>query len=204
VKRLPNILIFALVPFLAVAIACTRLPKPQDKREELKSIPGAADYPEGYSDHPDLILQAKEKLERHDIAGAEELYKKVVALEPENAPGYVGLASCRLLQNDLDGAENNYRQALVLDQSSTMAAIGLGTVAYTRGKYQEAAEYYLKALNIDERNADAHWGAGLALDAAGKGKEAAGHYRRFVELAPDSGQAGLARERIAQLEAAGK
>jgi len=199
-RRFLHLLTYCLVCFLVATQACTWLPNSEHKREELKSIPGAAAYNESYSGQSDLLFQAKEKLERQDIAGAEELYKKVVALEPENAPGYIGWASCRLLQGDLDGAERYYHQALKVDQSSTMATIGLGSVAFTRRKYKESVEYYLKALRIDVDNADAHWGAGLAFDAEGKKKEAKEHYQRFIELAPDSGQAGLARERIIKIE----
>jgi Flp pilus assembly protein TadD len=186
--------------FLISVAACQPSPVADSNRKEFESLPGAVGYVEGHSDYPELLSEAVERLEKNDIAGAEELYRKLISLEPQNALGYVGLASCRDLQKDLDGAEKYYRQALELDGRSTMAAIGLGSVAIERGRYEEAEKFYLQALSVDQANADAHWGAALACDSEGKVKEAIEHYRKFLELAPNSAQAPAARSRLVGLE----
>lgn len=179
--------------------ACQTTPVVNPTREEIDSVPGAVSYSESYSGQGELLIEARNKFARQDFAGAEKIYREIISLEPENAPGYIGLASCRLLQKDYDEAEQNYRRALELDERSTMATLGLGAVAVFRNRYEEAANFYQQTLRIDPSNADAHWGAGLAYDRAGKIKEAREHYQRFLQLAPDAGQASQARENLANL-----
>ena len=177
--------------------ACQTSPVADSNRKEFEALPGAVGYVEGRSDHPELLQEAVERMEKKDIAGAEEIYRKLISLEPQNVPGYIGLASCRALQKDLDEAEKYYHKALELDERSTMAAIGLGTVALERGKYEEAEKFYLQALSVDQANADAHWGAALAYDAAGQERKAREHYQKFLQLAPNSAQAPAARGKLA-------
>jgi tetratricopeptide (TPR) repeat protein len=193
-----SLLVVSLVCIIGVA-GCRRAAVADGRRQEIESIPGATAYSEGDSGQPALLLEAKEKLGRQDLAGAEEIYRRITVLEPRNVPGYIGLGSCRFLQGDLEGAGRHYRRALELDERSTMAAIGLGSVAARNGNYEEAEGFYLRALSIDQTNADAHWGAALACEASGKLREAKEHYRRFLQLAPDSGQAPSARAKLAEL-----
>ncbi|HYG81508.1 MAG TPA: tetratricopeptide repeat protein [Pyrinomonadaceae bacterium] len=179
--------------------ACQTGPVANSGRQEIESVPGAVSYSESFSGQGDLLIEARNRLAKRDFAGAEKIYREVISLEPGNAPGYIGLASCRVLQNDFDAAEQNYRRALELDKKSTMAVLGLGTVATYRGRYEEAAKFYRQALEIDPSNADAHWGAALAYDQAGNEKEAREHYQKFLQLAPNSGQAPQARLNLARL-----
>lgn len=184
------------------AVGCRSSSVADVRRQEIESLPGTTVYSESYSGQHARLLEAKHKLGQQDFAGAEEVYRTIITLEPQNAPGYVGLASCRFLQGDLEGAARHYQRALELDERSTMAAIGLGSVAARKEKYEEAERFYLRALSIDRTNADAHWGAALVCEASGKDREAKEHYQKFLQLAPDSGQAPSARAKLAELGSA--
>ena len=182
-------------------VGCRRASVTDARRQEIESLPGTTVYSESHSGQPALLLEAKRRLEQQDFTGAEEVYRRITILEPQHAPGHIGLASCRFLQGDLKGAARHYQRALELDGRSTMAAIGLGSVAARSEKYEEAERFYLQALSIDETNADAHWGVALVYESSGKAHEAKEHYQKFLQLAPDSRQAPTARARLAALGA---
>jgi len=166
-------------------------------RQELQNVPGAAVTREGMSQHPDLFDEALRLMERRNFVGAESVYREVLAHEPNSAQAYIGLGTTRFQQKDLDGAQRNVRRALDLDPESSGAALGLGSVAYRQAQYAAAVKYYKKALAVKGTTAaDAHWGLGLAYDAMGKTAEARKHYNEFLRLAPDSGQAPVARTRL--------
>ena len=165
-------------------------------RQELPKVPGAAVSREGVSAHTDLFNEALALMGRRNFVGAESVYREVLVHEPQSAPAYIGLGTSRFQQKDLEGAQKHYRRALELDPNSSAAALGLGSVAYQQRQYAQAVKYYRKALATNTADADAHWGLGLAYDALGKTAEARSHYNAFLRLAPDAGQATVARTRL--------
>jgi tetratricopeptide (TPR) repeat protein len=171
------------------------------ERQELAAVPGAAVSREGVTGQAQLFSEALALLGRRNFVGAESVYREVLVHEPSSVPAYVGIGTARFQQNDLAGAQKHYARALELDGTSTAAALGLGSVAYSRRRYTVAEKYYRQALAARGSEADAHWGLGLALDARGARAQAVEHYAAYVRLAPSSAQAGLARSRIAVLEA---
>jgi tetratricopeptide (TPR) repeat protein len=172
-------------------------------REELARVPGAAVAREGVSSQTELFDEALRLLGRRNFVGAESVYREVLQHEPRSAPAYLGLGTTRFHQNDLAGAEKHYQRALDLDPASAGAALGLGSVAYSQRRYSSAVQYYRRALETKTADADAHWGLGLAYDALGRRADARTHYAEFLRLAPSSGQAGVARSRLAELKPAG-
>jgi tetratricopeptide (TPR) repeat protein len=178
----------------------TRTPAPSD-RQELAAVPGAAVSREGVTNQAQLFNEALALLGRRNFVGAESIYREVLVHEPSSAPAYVGIGTVRFQQNDLPGAQKHYARALELDTTSSAAALGLGSVAYSQRRYALAERYYRRALAATGSEADAHWGLGLTHDASGARRKAIEHYAAYVRLAPQSAQAGIARSRIAILDA---
>ena len=169
-------------------------------RSEIASQPGAVSYPEGTTTVPELFDEARSLVENGKRSDAEAVYRKIVELEPNNAPGYIGLASCRVSQGDLEKAEKHYRRALSIDPDSSMAMLGLGSVAYSRSEHSAALDFYRKALATYPDLPDAHWGLAITYDAMGDSTNAALHYDKFLKLAPQSNLAKTARDRLKETQ----
>ena len=77
----------------------TTNPQVQD-REEIAAVPGAVVSREVTTTVPELYQEAKALLEKGEIAQAERVYRRIIAAEPKNAGGYVGLGTCLITQWD--------------------------------------------------------------------------------------------------------
>jgi tetratricopeptide (TPR) repeat protein len=197
---------FAHSPFTIGLIITVLLPScglldVQTARREVESLPGAVLLPEESTSLPGMFELALGHLSRHDFEQAEEVYREIIAVEPEKPAGYVGLGSSLLYQDRLQEAGQAYERALSLSPDSILARIGLGSVALMRDDYATAERFYAQALEIDRNLADAHWGMALALDRLGRGQEALLHLVRFLALAPDSQLAEDARNLMTEIRA---
>ncbi len=170
-------------------------------RVEYPSQPGAVSYDEGSSNFPEMYREAAELTDQGKSNEAEEVYRKIIELEPNSALGYIGLGSCRFEQHDLKGAEENYRRAAALDPKSSMATLGLGSVCRRRNEFQAAIEFYTRALALAPGLPDAHWGLAITYDDIGNRQQAGYHFREFWKLAPDSLLAPRAKSKLVKYEA---
>jgi Flp pilus assembly protein TadD len=148
-----------------------------------------------------LYQEAKALLEKGEIAQAERVYRRIIAAEPKNAGGYVGLGTCLITQGDLAEAERAYNRALEFEPNSGMAITGLGSVAYRQGDFKLAVSFYQRVLASGAYLAEAHWGLALAYDALNDSEQALHHYESFLERAPNSNLAGQARANMEKLRA---
>ncbi|MGE3315998.1 MAG: tetratricopeptide repeat protein [Planctomycetaceae bacterium] len=170
-------------------------------RVEYDSLPGSVSYNEGTSNYPEMYHEAADLTEQGKHSEAEALYRKIIALEPDNALGYIGLGSCRIDQHDLQGAEENYRRAAKLDPKSSMASLGLGSVFLQRDEFEAAIEFYTRALALAPDLPDPHWGLATTYDEMGDRQKAGHHFREFLKIAPDSNLAPIAKQMLARYEA---
>jgi len=123
-----------------------------------------------------------------------ELYKEVLAIDPDYAPAwngmsssYTNLASIRVIPEDegyamaIDAAE----RALVADPNSAQAYAGLGWHANVRdGDYAASAEYYRKALELAPNDDRVLNGAAVLLNTLGRLDESIRILRLLSERDP--------------------
>lgn len=169
------------------------------EREELAALPGAYTTPAGASEVPELHQRASRLMRDGRVAEADSVYRRIVALQPDEPAGHLGLGGSRFYLGDLQGAEQAYRAALALDSASSSTLVGLGSVAHRRARYAEAADLYGRAVRHAPDSPDAHWGLAISYEGLGRSAPALQHYERFLELAPGSGFAPAARQQIARL-----
>jgi uncharacterized caspase-like protein/peptidoglycan/xylan/chitin deacetylase (PgdA/CDA1 family) len=96
-------------------------------------------------------------------------------------------------------AEAQFTEALKLRPNFALAANNLGFVFYKQAKYAEAARWFENAIKMDPSRAIAYMNLGDAYARAGQADKARAAYKTYLELAPNSGSAGYARQQIEKL-----
>jgi tetratricopeptide (TPR) repeat protein len=96
-------------------------------------------------------LAANSYLTLGDSKRAEELFKKVLQLDPANIAAYGRLAGILLTQNRLDEGKAELEQAIVNKANPVMARTLLGMIFEIQGKPAEARAQYEQALVLNPR-----------------------------------------------------
>jgi tetratricopeptide (TPR) repeat protein len=96
-------------------------------------------------------------------------------------------------------AEAQFTEALKLRPNFALAANNLGYVFYKQDKFAEAARWFENAVRMDPSRAIAYMNLGDAYARAGDANKARAAYTTYLELAPNSGSAGYARQQLQKL-----
>jgi uncharacterized caspase-like protein/peptidoglycan/xylan/chitin deacetylase (PgdA/CDA1 family) len=96
-------------------------------------------------------------------------------------------------------AEAQFTEALKLRPNFALAANNLGYVFYKQDKFAEAARWFENAVKMDPSRAIAYMNLGDAYARAGDAGKARAAYTAYLELAPNSGSAGYARQQLQKL-----
>lgn len=145
----------------------------------------------------DLFLQAREQWRQrtpHTVQQAILLYERAIAIEPEFARAYAGLADCYNLT--MSGLPPDVRYPRALEYAEKAVALdpddaaGHTSLAFLRYKFEwrwdDADAEFRRAIALDPEYALArHW-YGEFLGLMGRYDEAVAHLRRAVALEPQS------------------
>jgi Flp pilus assembly protein TadD len=96
-------------------------------------------------------------------------------------------------------AEAQFTEALKLRPTGALAAHNLGYVFYKQDKFAEAARWFENAVRMDPSRAIAYMNLGDAYARAGDAGRARAAYTTYLELAPNSGSAGYAKQQLEKL-----
>jgi Flp pilus assembly protein TadD/NAD-dependent SIR2 family protein deacetylase len=136
-----------------------------------------------------FFSQAYKAQEAGDLSKAEELYGKVIELNPNDADAYSNLG---LLLSDTerkDEAEAAYRKAIELNPNYAIAYNNLGNLLNDTERKDEAEAAYRKAIELNPNDADAYSNLGLLLSDTERKDEAEAAYRKAIELNPNDADA---------------
>jgi protein O-GlcNAc transferase len=134
-------------------------------------------------------LQAFELALQHHQAGrlayAEELYRKILAQQPDHADALhlLGVIAHQVGRHDV--AVDLIRKALVLIPDNAAAQSNLGEAYRTAARFDEAIAAYRRALQLNPDSPQAYNNLGIALREQGQLDEAVAAYRRALELKSD-------------------
>ena len=131
------------------------------------------------------------------LEAAEDLYRRAIALDPDYALAYAGLADCSCFRffehaagdEALAQAESASRRALQLGPQLAEAHASRGLALSYQRRWDEASEELERAMELDAVLYEAPWYQGRSLQAQGKLAEAAAYYIRAAELRVDDYQA---------------
>lgn len=127
------------------------------------------------------------KLKKYDIA--EQLFIKVLKLNPSFALAWDNLAKLYRIQNKLSKSIPAFKNLIKLDPNNFEALVSLGTVYIKLSKYKDGIDLYKKALVINPENARVHLSMGHALKTLGNRKECERAYQNAIKHYPLSGEA---------------
>lgn len=131
------------------------------------------------------------------LDAAEDMYRRAIALDPNYALAYAGLADCSAFRAQYHGggeealaqADAASKRALELDPNSAEAHASRGlTLSYHR-LFEEAEKEFDEALKLDPTLYEAAYYYGRTLQAEGKHERSVSMYERAVALRPDDYQA---------------
>ena len=141
-----------------------------------------------------------------DFAEAEQVFRRVIQLDPQNAVAYYNLGNALYNQGNLEEAIASYRQAIEIDPQYAYAYFNLGIALYDQGDLEGTIASYRRAIELNPQYAGAYTGLGNALADQGNLEEAIASYRRAIELDPQNARAyfnlGLALRSQGKLEEA--
>jgi serine/threonine protein kinase/Flp pilus assembly protein TadD len=130
------------------------------------------------------------------LDAAEDMYRRAIALDPQYALAYAGLADCSVFRaQDQGGGEEAVAQAdaaskraLELDPNSAEAHSSRGLTLSHQHKYAESQVEFEEAMRLDPTFYEAPYFYGRTLQSQGKLHEAAKMYERAVSIRPDEYQ----------------
>jgi TolB-like protein/Flp pilus assembly protein TadD len=130
------------------------------------------------------------------LDAAEDMYRRAIALDPNYALAYAGLADCSVFRaQDQGGGEEAVAQAdaaskraLELDPNSAEAHSSRGLTLSHQHRYSEAQVEFEEAMRLDPTFYEAPYFYGRTLQSQGKLHDAAKMYERAVAIRPDEYQ----------------
>jgi arylsulfatase A-like enzyme/Tfp pilus assembly protein PilF len=115
---------------------------------------------------------------------ADALFRRVLEIDPNNAPALQNLGIVALRRDDVAGAQANLERALALNPRLPLALNTMGVVYARQNDFGHAVEMWNRAVDVDPRQYDALFNTGLVEARAGHVSEARRALQRFVETAP--------------------
>ncbi|MGA3346699.1 MAG: tetratricopeptide repeat protein [Terracidiphilus sp.] len=129
--------------------------------------------------------RANEFHRRGQLAEAEQIYRRVLDLDPHHSDSLhlLGVLAHQVGRDEV--AIELIRKAIAVDKRPAPYHSNLGTALQTMGRLDEAAACYQRALAINPELAEAEMNLGAVFEAQGKHDLAEARFRRTLELRPE-------------------
>jgi tetratricopeptide (TPR) repeat protein len=141
-----------------------------------------------------LMDEAMGMEEKGENDEALAIWKKAVAMEPENAKAQNGLGISLYVHGDVEEGFEHLRHALRINPLSVESHYALGRFLLDKGRVQAAMPELKRAVEIRPHFESAEEALGSAYEDLGDDAEALGHWRKAHSIDPSrvSGTLGLA------------
>lgn len=137
---------------------------------------------------------------RTDAALAQ--FRRVLQLDPNNAPAMQNIGIAALRANDIGAARQNLDAAIALNPRLPLALNALGVVRARQNDLNGAVDAWKRAVALDPRQYDALFNIGVVAFRAGNHADARTALTQFIDTAPPSRYArdiAQARQALASL-----
>jgi tetratricopeptide (TPR) repeat protein len=129
--------------------------------------------------------------EKYDLA--EENYQKVLEKDPGNAEAIIAIGNCYSNRGDTAKALEWYGKVDFEKIEDPVVLYNLGITYGKNGQYEDALKCYQKAVDKNKNFQDARYQLGLTYISLQKNAEAVATFEEFLNLYPESPQAGQVR-----------
>ncbi|MGB6727462.1 MAG: tetratricopeptide repeat protein [Terracidiphilus sp.] len=150
--------------------------------------------------------EAYEQMEGDRIPEAVELFRKAIALDPEDAGAHFAMATALSKVGQVHEATEQYQKACVLDPNNAEWLASLAISLAVNGDMDAAIESWHKSLAIDPANAEVESMLGAALFQSGKQDDGIATLRKAVAMDPKLASAhkelGLSLSQLGQMDEA--
>lgn len=87
---------------------------------------------------------------------SEEMFRKIIELNPRNSFGYIELGIYYMERNELNQAEEMLKKAVEVNPKNDQAYVELGWCYRSQGKFIQAEEMFKKAVELNPKNKRAY------------------------------------------------
>lgn len=143
-----------------------------------------------------LLQQAYDCEDQGDYEAAVDCFHCLLARDGARPETCFQLAELLYRMGQTWAARERYLMAIELDPEFVEARASLGGVLAEMGRSELAVAAFRGALYVHDEYPDVHYNLARCLDDMGQETQADHHWRRFLELAPESPWAAMARERV--------
>lgn len=162
-------------------------------------------YAEAFVEFDEVIMQKElpgafinrglARLRRDDATGAQEDFKRAIALEPRAFEAHYELGNMAYRSGKLTEAVDLYRKALEMNPRYSNALNNLGIIYLQTREWDKAAETFRKLIVVQPLFAQAYYNLAVLGEQRGDTEEAAAMYGKVLKLHPDDADAqqGLLR-----------
>jgi tetratricopeptide (TPR) repeat protein len=140
----------------------------------------------GQADAQSTFIAAAARQNAGDVAGAIELYRRVIELNPFAGDAYNNLANLLAGRRQLLAAAACLRRAARLAPRSATIFANLGNYLRLLGRFDEASAALGRALELEPDAAPVLYRYALLLEDLGDGERAISYFDRAIEKLPDS------------------
>jgi len=158
------------------------------------------------SDPRPHFRRAQQLLAARNFSGAEDELRRVLALNPHDAPAQYLLGEALFRSGDTAAALAQYNRMASLLQADPVIAANRGLLEAALGRPAEAAARFEEALRLAPGRTELHFFLAEALLSAGETARATAEYERFAALEeknPDASETDLPRYLAAALRLGG-
>ena len=156
------------------------------------------------------LEKARAQVDHGNAAGAVEVIKQILGIDPENAEAYALLAVCRLAQERIDDASRAIATALSLESQAPGLHYIAGQVALARLDWPNAEAAFRQAIDLAPEDAEGYLGMAVICQSRRNDREALDWLARAHEAEPENpgamvleGRLRLDRGEIGEAEALG-
>jgi tetratricopeptide (TPR) repeat protein len=128
---------------------------------------------------------AVQKHQKNDIKEAQNLYNKILEIDPNHSQALNNIAVIFTNLKDYQKAKKYFEKAIKINPNYADAHYNLGNIFKDLGEHQKAKECYEKAIELNPNHVDAHYNLGAIFGDLGENQKAKECYEKAIELNPN-------------------